>query len=466
MLTLQTTGRQRNCEGRSRRELLRIGCLGLGGLGFGGLALPDLLYAQSESDLGFVRDKAVVLLFLGGGPSHIETFNPNMTAPVPFRSVTGEVQTNVPGITLGGTFPQLAKHADKLAIVRSFHHRHSNHSIAVPYVLSGGEVFPGGMGTVYARFRGTNHPESGLPTTALVTAPDVGRFVNPKKRIVNGSQPGDLGAAYAPFNPEGRGPALNNMTLNVPQARLDDRRNLLGQLDRLKRRADSKGAMTGVDRFRQQAFDVILGAAAEAFDLSKEDPRIVERYDTSMYRVGEKEIRKCTLGRQLLLARRLVEAGCGFVTVQNSGWDMHGGSGNNFMSLASGMQMLGGPLDKAVSGFLSDLGERGMLEHVLLVITGEFGRTPKINKNAGRDHWGNLSTLALAGGGLDTGQVFGQAARKNDVPHSDPVSVENLMATIMNVLFDVGKLRLERGLPRRLLDPIEKYKPIEISGVY
>ncbi|MBC8354526.1 MAG: DUF1501 domain-containing protein [Planctomycetes bacterium] len=116
----------------------------------------------------------------------------------------------------------------------------------------------------------------------------------------------------------------------------------------------------------------------------------------------------------------------------------HGGSGNNFMSLASGMQMLGGPLDKAISAFLSDLEERGLLENVLLVITGEFGRTPKINKNAGRDHWGSLSTLALAGGGLDSGQVLGQAARNNDVPHSDPVGVENLMSTIMNILFDVG----------------------------
>jgi len=461
MLTLQTNQRQRNCEGFSRRELLRIGSLGLGGL-----ALPDVLYARSEATSGFVRDKAVVLLFLGGGPSHIETFNTNMTAPVPFRSVTGEVKSNIPGISLGGTFPRLAQHADKLAIVRSFHHRHSNHSLAVPYVLSGGKVFPGGMGSVYARFRGTNHPKSGLPTTALVTAPDVGRFVNPKKRIVDGSQPGDLGAAYAPFNPNGSGPAFNNMTLNMPQGRLDDRRNLLAGLDRLKRHAESRGAMTGVDRFRQQAFDVILGAATEAFDLSREDPRVVERYDTGMYRVGEKEFRDCTLGKQMLLARRLVEAGCGFVTVQNSGWDMHGGSGNNFMSLESGMQMLGRPLDKAVSAFLADLADRSMLDDVLLVITGEFGRTPKINKNAGRDHWGNLSTLALAGGGLETGQIIGQAARNNDVPRSDPVGVENLMSTIMNVLFDVSKLRIERGLPRRLLEPIERHKPIDIAGVY
>lgn len=460
MLTIQTDDRHRTCEGMSRRELLRIGALGLGGL-----ALPDLLHAKAASPSGFVRDKAVVLLFLGGGPSHIETFNPNMMAPLPYRSVTGAVSTNVPGVSFGGTLSRLAGHMDKMVVVHSFHHRHSNHSIAVPYVLSGGDVFPGGMGTVYARLRGTNHPETGLPTTTLITAPEIGRFANPKKRIVSGSQPGELGAAYAPFNPEGGGPAVSNMTLQIPPARLDDRRHLLAGLDQLRRQAD-RGGLAGVDRFRQQAFDVILGGAAAAFDLSAEDPRLIAQYDTSMYRVGEKDIRDCTLGRQLLLARRLVEAGCGFVTVQNSGWDMHGGSGNNFMSLASGMRMLGEPLDKAVSAFLTDLDERGLLDHVLLVITGDFGRTPTINKNAGRDHWGNLSTLALAGGGLQTGGVFGQAERKNDVPRSDPVGPKNLMATIMHLLFDVGKLRLQSGVPRGLLAPIESHQPIKIAGLY
>lgn len=364
MLTFQASGRVRTREGISRRELLRIGTLGLGGI-----ALSDVLRLKAEAAGRFVRDKAVVLLFLGGGPSHIETFNPNMDAPSPFRSVTGEVRSAIPGVTFGGTFPQLARHADKLAIVRSFHHRDSNHNTAVPYVLSGGGVFSGGMGTVYARLRGTNHPVTGMPTTALVTAPDVGRFQNPKRRIVDGSQPGSLGAPYAPFNPDAGGPACDNMKINVPQGRLDDRRRLLAELDRLKRKVDVHGMLDGADRVRQQAFDVILGAAAEAFDLSKEDPQLVERYDTSMFRVGEKEVRNCTLGKQMLLARRLIEAGCGFVTVQNSGWDMHGGSGNNFMSLASGMRMLGGPLDKAVSAFLTDLEQRDMLDKVLLVIT-------------------------------------------------------------------------------------------------
>jgi len=465
MLTLHTSGHSRTCEGLTRRDWLRIGTLGLGGL-----ALPDLLRAKAVASgkPDFVRDKAVVLLFLGGGPSHIETFNPNMDAPAPFRSLTGEVKTNLPGVTFGGTFPLLAGHADKMVIVRSFHHGHSNHSLAVPYMLSGGDVFPGGMGAVYARLRGTNEEASGLPTTSLVTAPDVGRFLNPKKRIVQGSQPGELGTAYAPFNPEGGGPAIDNMTLNISQDRLADRQALLGRLDNLKRQIDVDGALDGVDRFRQQAYDMITGAAGEAFDLSKEDPRLVDRYDTGRFRVGEKpeDVRPCTLGRQLLLARRLVERGCGFVTVQNSGWDMHGGKGNNFMTLPQGMEMLGRPLDRAVSAFLGDLSDRGMLEHTLLVITGEFGRTPQVNKKGGRDHWGNLSTLALAGGGLRTGRVYGRAARNNDVPHRDPVGPENLMATIMNVLFDLGQLRLEAGYPKHLLDPIFNHPPIDLAGVY
>jgi len=455
MLTIETGDSARTCQGLTRRNLLHIG-----GTGWGALALPQLLQAEQMAGPGFVRDRAVILLFLGGGPSHIETFNPNMNAPLPYRSMTGEVATPVPGLTFGGTFPLLARHAGKMAIVRSFHHGDSNHSSAVPYVLSGGRTFAGGMGPVFARLRGTTHEQSGLPTTALLTAPDVGRFANARKRIIAGSQPRDLGAAYAPFNPAGGGPAIENMRLRVPRQRLSDRRTLLSALDGLKHQVDATNALAGVDRFRQQAFDVILGAAAEAFDLSQEDPRVVARYDTSGFRVGEKEVRNCTLGTQLLLARRLVEAGCGFITVQNSGWDMHASSGNNFMTLPAGMRMLGGPVDKGVSALLADLADRGLLQKTVLVITGEFGRTPKINKNAGRDHWANLSTLAFPGGGICHGQIIGQAAKKNDVPHSDPVGVENLMATIMHTLLDVGRLRIARGVPRHLLAPLEQHQPI------
>lgn len=463
MLTLQTSAGGQDCEGISRRDCLQIGTLGLGGL-----ALPGLLQAQAGNLPGFVRDKSIVLLFLGGGPSQVETFNPNMAQPEPYRSVTGEVKTNVPELRFGGTFPMLAQHADKMVIVKSFHHGQSNHSLAVPYVLSGGHLFPGGMNTVYARLRGTNHAETGLPTTALASAPDIGRFANPRKRIIEGSQPGKLGGAFAPFHPGGGGPAIENMTLNVPHGRLEDRRYLLAALDQLRNHAEKTGALEELDQFGQQAYDLVTGGAVDAFDLSKESPKTLESYDTGMYRVGEKEgeYRQCSLGHQMLMARRLVEAGCGFITVQNSGWDMHASSGNNFMTLGQGMEMLGRPLDKAVSAFLSDLSDRGLLEKTLLVITGEFGRTPVINKRGGRDHWGNLCTLAFAGGGFHTGQVFGESAKKNDVPADKPVNMGNLMATIMNVLFDVGKLRLESGMPKELVEPILNHKPIPLAGVY
>ena len=457
MLTISSDSSQRHPTKVSRREMLRIGTLGLSGLG-----LADLLKTRASAGTGAVRDKAVVLLFLGGGPSHIETFNPNCDQPAPYCSLTGDVATDVPGIRFGGTFPQLATVADKMSIVRSFRHGNSNHSAAVPLVLSGGHVFSGGMNAAYARLRGVNHPATGMPTTSLLVADEIGRFANPKKRIVSGSQPGSMGAAYAPFDPSGNGPALANMSLNVPTARFDDRRALLTRLDSLRRQAEADGMLEGVDRFRQQAFDLILGGAAAAFDLSQEDRRTINRYDTSMFRVGEKkeDIRNCTLGKQLLLARRLVEAGCGFVTVGNAGWDMHASSGNNNMTLPEGMEMLGRPLDKAVSAFIEDIHQRGLSEKVLLVITGEFGRTPKVNKNSGRDHWGNLCTLAFSGGGLPMGQTIGTSARHNDVPESEPIGPQNLMSTLMHLLFDVGQLRVTRGVPREMLAAIESHRPI------
>jgi uncharacterized protein (DUF1501 family) len=169
-------------------------------------------------------------------------------------------------------------------------------------------------------------------------------------------------------------------------------------------------------------------------------------------------MRDSTLGHQLLLARRLCEAGCGFVTVQSAGWDNHA-DGNN-PNIYDGMNMLGPPLDKAVSAFLDDVEERGLSDRILLVITGDFGRTPTINKNGGRDHWSNLCTLAFAGGGLRTGQVVGKSARKNDIPASAPVTTTNLMATIMHTLFDVGTLRVVRGLPAKLARLVETAEPI------
>ncbi len=211
-------------------------------------------------------------------------------------------------------------------------------------------------------------------------------------------------------------------------------------------------------RYERQAFDLILRSAGDALDLAREDPRVVERYDTSGHQIGFKRFRPCTLGRQMLMARRLVEAGCGFVTVQNAGWDMHA-DGNN-PGIEAGMKMLGPPLDHAVAAFLDDLEARDLDRKVLLVITGDFGRTPRINKRGGRDHWAPLSTLALAGGGLRTGQVIGRSTRMADAPADEPVTPGALLATLMHVLFDLPRLRLMPGVPRDIALLLDASAPI------
>jgi uncharacterized protein (DUF1501 family) len=238
-----------------------------------------------------------------------------------------------------------------------------------------------------------------------------------------------------------------------------DRRRLLKQLDELKRGIDARDASAGYDQFEQQAIDLLTGRAGKAFDLAEEDPKLIERYDTSMFQCGKKVFEPSVLGKQMLIARRLIEAGTGFVTVQSAGWDMHA-DGNN-PGIKAGMEMLGPTLDKALSAFLEDIADRGLLDKVLVILTGDFGRTPKINKNGGRDHWANLCTLAFFGGGLKLGQVIGRSDRTNSVPATDPISTPNLMATVMHALFDVGKLRVIRGLPANLVRLIESHKPVE-----
>jgi hypothetical protein len=464
MLTLQGTSGHKDCQGHTRRDFLQAGLLGLGGL-----SLPWLLSHKAQAaaaGANYVKDKSVILVFLGGGASHIETFNPNMDAPEPYRSITGAVRTNVPGIQLGGTFPMLARQAHNMAIVRSFRHPIGNHEQAISHVLTGGTDTNGqanfgfSMGSMYSRLRGTNHPQTGLPTYALLNHPHRDpQYSRELQRVTIGSRSGILGPTYAPFNPSGGGTALENMTLNIPPERLTDRRNLLEQLSRLQRGAEQRAGQGGVGQFEQQAVDLLLGGAGRALDLTREDRRIYDRYDTSMFQTGKRTFDTSILGQQMLMARRLIEAGAGFVTVQSAGWDMHA-DGNN-PDVASGMEMLGRPLDKALSALLADLEQRGLLDKTLVVLTGDFGRTPTINRNGGRDHWANLCTLAFFGGGLKTtGQVIGQSDRQNRAPASIPITPVNVLSTLMHYFFEVGTLRVTRGLPTNLVRLIEENRPI------
>jgi hypothetical protein len=405
VLDLYTDKTYRDCEGATRREFLRIGTLGMGAL-----TLPGLLQARAEAAAAgrAVKDTSVVWVWLGGGPTHVETFDPKMTAPSEYRSVTGEVTTSVPGITLGGTLRKMATVADKMAFVRSFAHTNSGHGGGTHFVMTGydnrtadngGLATRPSMGAIVARVRGANHRETGIPTYVRLGG-------------VGFDGPSFLGAAFAPFNPSGE--ARNNMSLGIPEDRLADRRELLKGIDRVNRQADQSGLMEGLGKFEQQAFNLVLGSASKAFDLKGEDQKTVERYGRG-------------LGEQLLRARRLCEAGCGFVTVSYGGWDMHG-------NIKQSMESRSPQLDQAISTFVADCAQRGLDKTILLVITGEFGRTPKVNRGAGRDHWAPLSTLALAGGGLRMGQTVGESAPKVDIPKSTPIRPQDLMATVFHVL--------------------------------
>jgi len=436
----------------------------------GGWSLASFLAARDRlAAAGLpVKDRSVVLLFLQGGPSHIECFDPKMTAPSEIRSVTGEVKTTLPGVTFGGTFPRMAKLADRLAVVRSYASGNSGHTYH--QVLSARNSLKATASALYARVTGLTHPVTGLPRNALVLPEAVKSGLQLRRNFeanaLSGlTTAGSLGRTYEAFNPVGGGEVKENMELRIPRDRLHDRRTLLDGLDRLRRRVDDEGALEGVDRYQQQAFDVLTRGAVDAFDLSREDPRTIERYDTSgifdmkvLNRYNDMFRSSNLLGRQMLLARRLCEAGCGFVTVADAGWDMHGN--NNSLPRLTGMEPLGRQVDHAVSAFLEDVEERGLADRILLVITGEMGRSPRINGRGGRDHYGGLTSLVFAGGGLEMGQVIGRSDSQAAKPASEEYGPENLLATIFHSVFDVGELRLAPEVPADVLEITTGARPI------
>ncbi|MEQ8790059.1 MAG: DUF1501 domain-containing protein [Pirellulaceae bacterium] len=466
MLTLYSNGRSRNCEGATRRELLKVGALGVGSL-----TLSNLLALGARAGVGgsLLKDKAVVLLNLQGGASHIETFDPKMSAPAEYRAMFGEVKTRLPGVTFGSHFPQLAALADRMAVVRCFQHGISTHEKAAKFVMAGGAPSNSNMASVFARIAGANSPRTGMPHAAMLTPPSVGKqYEGLGVRFdAFATELGGLPAPYKPFNPGAGGEIVENMQLRVSESRLDDRRNLLAQLDGLKRRAEGTDMLAGADRFEQQAFDVIAGGMSDAFNLNKEDPRTIARYDTSRFTVPDwlrkkrryaKEAPPVALGKQMLMARRLVEADCRFITVTSAGWDMHGNP-NNF-TMGEGMPLLGPAVDKAVAAFLHDLQDRGLSEKVLLVITGEFGRTPLISETGGRGHWGDLCTLVLVGGGLPMGQVIGRSDRLASIPDGQVVTAGALHTTIMHTLLDLAELRITPDIPSEILRHLSDNPPI------
>jgi len=374
--------------------------------------------------------------------------------------VTGEISTSLPGVTFGRTFSGLAQRADQLAVVRSFSHDVSDHTLAVERVIRGGDpIHKAGMGSIAHRLRAIETQAGGIPWHIYSGASEIDRqFDKERLRLLSACGPGELGGAYGPFAIGGESQLNDDMQLQLPRDRLDDRRALQLELDRLRSQADALSALGARDGFDEQALDLLLGSAKSAFDLSAEDPQLIAGYDTRRYQTGITKDRASTLGHQLLLARRLCEAGCGFVTIHNPGWDMHGGPTQ--MNMPVGMRRLGEPVDRAVSAFLEDVAERGLSDQILLIITGEFGRSPRVKPDGGRDHWPRLSTLALAGGGLPMGQVVGRSTSKAEEPLSDPITPENLLGTVLHVLFDVPALRTRPDLPRNLASLLDRSPPI------
>ncbi|REJ73688.1 MAG: DUF1501 domain-containing protein [Planctomycetota bacterium] len=450
---------------RDRRDFLKVGSLALGGA-----ALPEMVarHLHAAEVAPPISDKSVVFVFMHGGPSQIETFDPKMTAPPGVCSANGEVATNIPGVTYGYAFPRLAALADKTAIVRSFTTGDGNHNIK-PVVDKA--TYGANLGSLYARVAGANRPDSGMPTNVALYPRAVDDSTMPAiKQFGEFESTGTLGSAYAPFAPSGGSDLRENMKLELPVDRLDDRRRLLAGLDRIQRTIDAGGKMEGVDNLRRQAFDALLGGVAEAFDLSQESPDTIARYDTAPLVRPEAIDKKWnnheryadnakSIGKLMLLARRLCERGAGFVTVTtNFVWDMHADQNN--AGVVEGMRYMGLPFDHAVSAFIEDVHQRGLDEKILLVCCGEMGRTPKINARGGRDHWGGLAPLLLSGGGLRMGQVIGQSTRDASQPLTEPIRIPNLVSTILHTLMDVGQVRLIPGLPADVIKAATNATPI------
>ena len=417
MLNFLKPNARPKCDGSSRREFLQVGTLGVLGL-----TLPDLLRARAAAPTA-KKPPAIILLFFDGGASQLETFDPKMTAPKEYRCIFGSTQTKIPGLEFCSLMPKMAALADKFSLVRTFTHKDNDHGGATHWVKTGypwppefldkAAVIPQqspSVAAMVAKHFGPVNGETGVPRNVRVQSNHQG-------------YPGDdavwLGQDCNPFRVRAaaggqQNPMLANMGLKIAPERLQDRKTLLQAFDRTDRTIDGSGVMKGMDGFQQQAVSVLLGKAREAFDLNKEPDKLKERYGKG-------------LGEELLMARRLCEAGAGFVTLNNGYWDHHSG-------LLPGCQQLCPPLDQAVAAYVEDVEERGLVDDILLIVTGEFGRSPRVGGGPGRDHWAGTNCIVYHGGGLKMGQVIGETDDKAAYPKTRPVSPSDYVATIFQAL--------------------------------
>ena len=391
---------QRFCDGMSRRNFLQIGAFGAG------LTLADVLRVQAAKNDPTTKPstpKAAIMIYLPGGPSHMDMYDLKPEAPMEFRGEFKPIQTNVPGVQICEHMPMQARMWDKLACVRSLVSvdEHSDSLVMTGYSEQTNRTAAHpSFGSVMSKIRaGGNN--------------DVPPFVSLRGMSI-GTEPGYLGVAHRPFTPSGAGIENLRLANGVTTDRMGDRQDLLTKFDTARREIDASGTMKGMDSFTGRAFDMISsGAVRKALDLKNEDPRTRDRYKGV---------------EQFLTARRLVEAGVGCVTLSYGGWDTHS---SNFKELKRQLPQL----DRGVANLIQDLHDRGMADDVVTVVWGEFGRTPKINmSDAGRDHWSPVMSAMIAGGGLKMGQAIGASSAKGEYPKDRPYKVPHLLATMYQAI--------------------------------
>lgn len=427
MLTINGSFHQKYCDSVSRRDFLKVGAMGIGGLTLADVFRADALAGPAAKKKSFIN------VYLSGGPSHLDMWDLKPDAPSEIRGEFYPINTNVPGAQISYLMPRLATMMDRMAIIRSLTGVRDEHA--------------------------PNQPETGFPENSLTSVggrPSLGSVISKLHGPTNGSVPtfvsfsdqaktGFLGPVYAPFRPDGQGRA--NLTLSSVSAdRFTSRNQLLGQLDRVRRDMDGSHMMEAMDSFNQRAVGVITSSKlAQALSIEKEDPKVKKLYglDSQMGRGGDR----------FLVARRLVEQGVRAVSLSFGGWDTHS---DNFTSLKRQLP----ELDNALGGLIQDLTDRGMLDDVVIAVWGEFGRTPRINPMAGRDHWSRGSSVVLAGGGLKLGQVIGSTNRYGEEPKDRPVHLQEVFATLYNVMgVDAAQTAINdpNGRPQYL---VENYRPI------
>jgi len=405
-------GNYRCCDGISRRNFLRTGALTFGGLSLSGLLRSQAMAAEAGEAM---KDMNVILFWQGGGPSQLDMWDLKPDAPSEFRGTFNPISSNLDGLQVSEHMPRIAKVCDKITLIRSATHGDSGHESASHTLLTG--------------YKPTNDiPANEAPSYGSIVAKEMGPRVEGFPAYVTvptapkSSAAAYLGVAYNPFETQGD-PNSSNFSvqdLKVPGGltleRLENRRALLQHFDTMRRDIDSSGLISGMDTFAQQAYNIVTSPQVQAaFDISKEDDKTRDSYGRTSW------------GQNTLLARRLIEAGVRFVTVNVGGWDTHA---NNFENLKKKLP----DYDAAFAGLIEDLHQRGQLDRTLVLSWGEFGRTPRINKDAGRDHWPNVFSVAMAGGGLKKGYVLGESDARAEYPKEKPVSPQDILATMYHQL--------------------------------